>query len=519
MKYLKILLLTLIVLSIAGCMSTTGKRPPVVIPPGVDSLVAAISDSLVDSLFASPENVQKAKELTIQGKQRFDRSDSLWSLIESKKDSQRHISDEERTRAKALKKKGAKKIEEAFTLRTTQIDSVNRETIRAEVFALLEESQRLFEASLVNNPFDEETKTWLARVYEMMANRFQNAKKYEQAVHILKGLVRMNRGQPQLYFRLGMNYWFLKEWERAYENFRQAENLLVAITPLRIDSVIADSLELLQKMNSVPVDTNQLFSYIYFQADTKAKLYDADAALALLNRALEIARTVAEREDIISYINWIRWDDGNIRASELNDYYAQLESYGQYDEAAKGFKKLLKVLKTNRTKDQINWRISLLEFEYLNQQEQGIDRLAKVIRKTPKDTIGAPLDSTYKRYFKDYGIMGYNMGIRNVVDRPKVAFMYFKQSVTIDCPIRGKSYLELAKLSVNNPRESVEMCHQALEFSEDLTIKEKSQAYRLLVEGYKRQGNIEKAKEYFVKWKLLDAKSQQMQQTSEQKHG
>lgn len=519
MNFVKFLLLLIVLINIVGCMSTTGKRQPIIIPAGVDSSVAVVADSLVDSLFVSPEKQIKAQKLTWQGKQVVDRSDSLWNLIHTKIDSQQVVSEYEQKRALESRRKGARKIQEAISIRSGQIDSVNKEIIRANIFNLLEESQALFESSIVANPFDEETKVWLAKVYEMMANRFQDSKKYEKAVQILKSLIRINRGEPDLYYRLGMNYWFLKRWPEAYENFKQAKNLLLAITPLGVSDVPVDSLQLIQQMALVPVDTSKLFNYIYFQADTKAKLYEADAALALLERALEIAPTDAEKNNILVYISWIKWDDGNIKASELNDYYTKLENNRNYVAAAKGFKSLLKELKTERTADQINWRISLLEFEHLEQFEAGIERLAKVIRKTLKDSIGAPVDSTYKPYFKGYGIMGYNMGIRNLADKPRVAFMYFKQSVTIDCPIRGKSYLELAKLSVNSPGEAVEMCHQALAYSQDLSIKEKSQVYRLLVEGYKRLGNVAKAKEYFLKWKLLEAKSKNVQANGEQDHG
>lgn len=518
MKLLNILILFVLILTISSCVSTGGKRQPVIIPPGVDSTVAVVADSLVDSLFVSPKQQQQAEELREQGKQQVDRSDSLWNLIEIRRDSIQQITNADKKRADNSKQKGAQKIQEALTLRSASGDSLNRELIRQEIFTLLEESQSLFEAALVDNPFDEETKTWLARVYEMMANRFQNSKKYEDAVQVLKSLIRMNQGEPKLYFRLGMNYWFLKKWQEAYENFKQAENLLWAITPMKVADSASDSLSLLEKMRQVPVDTSQLFNYIYFQADTKAKLYEAEMALSLLERALEIAPTDVERQNINFYINWIKWDDGNIEASELNDYYTKLENNGLFEDAAKGFKKLLKVLKTERTRDEINWRISLLEFEHLGENENGIDRLARVIRKTQKDTIGAPQDSTYRRYFKDYGIMCYNMGIRHLSTSPKIAYMYFKQAVTIDCPIRGKCYLELAKLSVNNPGETVSMCHQALDYAGDLSLKEKSQVFRLLVEGYKRQGNIDRAQEYFLKWKILDARSQKTDK-NEHPHG
>lgn len=502
-----------------GCGTTSGKRPPVIFPPGVDSLVAIRSDSLIDSLFVGPKSQLKAQDLTGQGKMKVDRSDSLWNLIEAKRDSHQTIPAETQKRSAESRQEGTQRIKSAISkFQNMPTDSVSRQIIQTEIYKLLEEAQRLFEQALVDNPFDEETKTWLAKVYQLMATRFQENKKYEQGIDVLKGLIRMNRGEPVLYFKLGMHYYFLKRWADAYQNFKQAEKVLLAVTPLDIRDIPTDSAGLIQKMKSVPVDTAKLFNYVFFQADTKAKLYEADTALVLLNRAFSLATSEKEKKDIVTYVGWIKWDDGNIRASELKDLYQEMQNNENYEAAAEGFRKLVDVLKTERTKSQINWQISFLEFMHLNQHEKGIERLSQVIRMTEKDSLGAPKDTTYKQYFKDYGTMCYNMGVKHVSNMPRVAFMYFMQAVTIDCPIRGKSYLELAKLSVNNPQKAIEMCHHALVFANQLSTNEKIQAYRLLVEGYKRKGEIEKAKEYFVKWKLLDAKAKD-EENREQNHG
>ncbi|MCI0514040.1 hypothetical protein L0128_12565 [candidate division KSB1 bacterium] len=520
MNWVKAIIGFILLILVTGCVSTGGKRPAVMIPPGVDSLVAISSDSLVDSLFVDPNLQKKARELTQQGKQRVDQSDSLWNLINAKKDTQKVVTEIEKKRASDAKYKGSQKIQVALSkFHTDAADSVTQQLIRTEIYKLLEEAQRLFEQALVDNPFDEETKAWLAKVYQMMAQRFQNTKNYERAVQVLKSLIRVNQSEPHWYYQLGINYWSLKNWSDAYENFKQAENVLMAITPLKIGEIPRDSTQLIAKMHAVPVDTAKLYEYVYFQADTKAKLYEAEAALTLLQRALNIAKTDLEKQSILNYIDWIKWDEGNIRASELRDHNIALEKNGNYDSAARGFRKLLKVLKTNRTKAEINWRISLLEFGFLNQHEKGIERLARVIRRTPKDSLGAARDTTYRRYFDNYGVMCYNMGIRNVLNKPKIAFMYFRQAVTINCPVRGKSYLELAKLSISNPAKVIEMCHHALDYSENLALKEKIEAYRLLVEGYKRQGKVDKAKEYFIKWKILDANSESIPEKSEQKNG
>ena len=510
MKLIRQPIILLCLLLIGGCAIQKGtwrdKRRDVVIPAGVDSLVAAQADSMSDSLFVSINRKEKADIMSEQGKLKMKRSDSLWNLINTKYNENSNISKEDKKRAIESYNKGAKKIQQIVRTRSEQMDSLNREMLNSQIFKMLLEAQESFETSLLLNPFDRETRTWLARVYENIANRFQDTEKYENAVITLKNLIRVNKGEPGLYYRLGINYLFLKRWSDAHMNFKKAEEMLIRTAFVQLDSLPTDSVEIHDVMVSVPVDTNKLFHYIFYQADTEAKMYKAEAALASLARALKIAPSQKEIKDIEDYIEWIKWDDGNILASEKKDFYDDLYLQAKYEKAAKGYKKLLKELKTQRTKDQINWTIAMLEFQYLKQQEDGISRLMNVIKGTQKDKNGSPVDTTYKRYFADYGVMCHNMGIEYLNKSPKIAYIYLQQAVAIDSPIRGKSYLELAKLSRNNPGETIEKCHRALAPLNDLTLDDQIQVYQLLVEGYKKQGKIDKAKEYFVKWKRLEHK-------------
>ncbi|MDZ7261630.1 MAG: hypothetical protein ONB05_05940, partial [candidate division KSB1 bacterium] len=432
-------------------------------------------------------------------------SDSLWEIIDAKLDSPQTVSMKDKKRAVEEYNKGAVKLKQALALRKDLVDSLNKEIINSQIFALLMEAQKAFENSLKLNPFDMDTKSWLAKVYNNIAYRFEDIQKYEDAIVVLKDLIRVNKGEPELYYRLGINYWWLNRWPEAYENFKKAEEMLKATAFLNTSTTyFPDSVTFVKSLDTVPIDTMALFRYIYYQADTEAKMYQADKALASLKRALAIAPSTKDKERIADYLDWILWDDGNIPASEKRDYLLNLENQKEYEKAATGYRDLLKDLKTERTRDEIDWRISLLEFGYLNKKEDGIERLRKVIKKAAKDENGAPIDSTYRRYFADYGIMCHNMGVENLRKKQtKLAYIYFSQAVTIDCPNRGKSYLELAKLSINNPKELIHKCYQALDERNNLAKEEKIQAYELLVEGYKKDGNIEKAKEYFVKWKLL----------------
>ena len=372
--------------------------------------------------------------------------------------------------------KGAEKLKQAVA---KQRSGADEKKIKAEMHTLLEEARLSFEKAVVLNPFDLEAKSWLATVYKLLAVRLGELKNHEKSIKVLENLVHLERGEHTLFARLGENYWQTKDWRSSYRNFVQAEKVLTGI------SFIAKP------------DTGTLFLYVYYQGDNQAKMYDADSALFHFSRAISFAPNDEQIEKVQSYISWINWDDGNIAASERKDEILQFERNKQYKKAAKEYEKLIQQLKTQRAENEIHWRLSLIEFEYLEKEEDGIDRLSSVIKQIDVDEKGVPTDSTNQRYIESFGVMCHNLGLANEQKNRKVALAYFLQSISIPWENRSKSLLELAKLSKNDPDRVIEYCNDSLAPSSHLSREETIQVYQLLVEAYKRKGMFEKARQAY----------------------
>lgn len=459
-------------------------------PAGVDSAVAARADSIADHLFVSIDQEQRAETHKRIGKKSTAKSDTLWKYLANEPDPSLRVSGADSLASIEAFNAGAKNLQALAQLESSDRKNSAPNEYKMEVQKLLEEARYHFERALVLNPFDLETKSWLAQVYQSLAVRFLDENDHKQAVNILENLVRLEKGEHSLYARLGESYYALKDWQAAHDNFVLAESVLLQTADLDLN------------LQDAPpsLDNAALFYYVYYQGDTEIKLHDAQRGMANLQRALTYASTEKERADIQSYLDWINWDDGNVEAVELRDQYLALQEQGKYHEAARGFLKLIPELRTRRASDEIIWRLAALEFQFLDRQNEGIERLKHVVQLAEKDASGAPSDSTYKKYFNSYGIMCHNLGLEHHNKNRKFAFAYFQQAAAIDWEKRAKSFLELAKLSRNQPQMVMENCRQALNAPEQLDHNEQMQAYQLMVEALKRTGKFDEAKRYYAEW-------------------
>jgi len=461
------------------------------IPAGVDSLVAARADSIADRLFVSIGRERRSETYKSIGKNQSSKSDTLWKYFSDELKGEIEVTGERETQSVEAFNKGAVHLQELSQINQNAEDLQTK----VKVGRLLQDAQTSFERAVVLNPFDLETRSWLARVYQTQAVRFLDDANHEKATTTLEKLVRIEKGEHTLFARLAETYYALENWQEAHLNFNNAEMALSGASGMDFSEEAAFS--------ETAVDTSTLFYYVYYQGDAQIKMHDAENGLANLNRALGYASTDRERSDIDTYIAWINWDDGNTKAVEARDKYLAMEQSGEYREAALGFLQLIPNLKTVRAKDEILWRLGALEFQFLERQEQGIERIKQIVSNAGKTASGAPIDTSYQRYFDSYGVMCHNLGLENFKKNRKVAFMYFQQATQVFWESRAKSYLEIAKMSRNNPNSAITACRAALTQPEQLDVNEQMSVYQLLVEAFKRRGKFNEARQYYAKWMEL----------------
>ncbi len=463
------------------------------VPPGVDSTVARQADSVKIFLFAEPKTEKEINKLKEKARERFQRSDSLWARIAERT----AISQLDSNEAQKHVGKGKEALKEIASHNDKgQAKRLDPETNK-KIARLLDEAIAAFEKAILLNPYDLDAKSWLARVYRVKADRLQNEKDYENAARVLEDFVKIDKSQHDAYYRLGQNYFRIRAWKAAYDSFIEAENVLKQTAFVKVENPGAT----MRELEDAPVDTSDLFFYRYYQGVTQARLYHAEKSLAILATAETLASNAEQAKSVTDFIDWINWDDGNIRASEIRDSLVVLQNREQFSGAASGFLRLVKFLKTQRAQDEIEWRASVIEYEKLNKKDNAVERLQKLAARSGKAGNGAVADSSYQKYFEHYATMCYNLGAENGAARKwQTAYSYFLQATKIPWKGRAKSHIEIAKIVQNKPDMVIEHALEAQKDESSLSFEERKQLYQLLSLAYLKKGKSEEARKTRKQW-------------------
>ena len=428
-------------------------------PAGIDSLTAVESDSITSRLFVTEDRKSKALDLYNEALTNHEIADSLWALI---KDKQKDTAD--------------------------SLFSESLHEKRAIISQKLEKAGNELRKAARIDPFNLALKDLLAKVYTLQGDFSEETSFYEKAIFELKQIISRDKSEHVLYYRLGENYYKLNEWEKAYENYRQAENVLLETAFLNEKQekkllagnyIITDS-----------IDAEIHFRYVYYQAITVAKLYNTELALSLFQRAQQIAPSQNQLEFVDNYTKWIRWDGGNIAASEKKNQCLQLIKEKKYQQAKAGFEELIDDLNTQKARDEIGWRIATIEYQYLDQEINGCERLHNIIKNQPVNKkTGLPFDPDYKRYFTDCGKMFFKLGLNlKKKSEYKLAYRCFENASQIQWFGRWQSLLELSKLTVQDPDKTLEIINLILNSQHNLSKSEHLDALTLKLNALKRFG-------------------------------
>ncbi|RMH84601.1 MAG: hypothetical protein D6681_16500, partial [Calditrichaeota bacterium] len=451
-------------------------------------------------LFVEWRRQHLAEQAAERGETQFQIGDELLKALEQRVD-QAAVPPEDTLKAIEEFNRGAQHLLALKQLGNNP--ALDEATLRQQAFVHLDSARFFFEQAIRLNPFDRKARHWLARTYQQLAKNFLHKENWVKAAETLEKLIRMDRGQHGLYATLGQVYMALEDWDKALRNFRTAEQVLRETAVFRVpeDQPLNDS------TIAAALDSSALFLYTYYQGENYIHLYQADSALAAFERAGKLARTENDRESVQASVEWINWDGGNIYASEFRDQLLELVDKGEYEKAADGFQLLLKRLRTERARREIRWRLALLEFTFLGREDQALERMREVVKFYQTDTTGTALaDTLYREYYNTYGTMCHNLGLKALKQKKlRTALAYFMQAVEIPWKQQAKSYVEIAKLSINNPRRAAEAAEKALAHREQLAHEETIQALRIMIESLKRLGRFQEAAEYYRQYREQSA--------------
>ena len=280
MKHLNLIIIAIV---LAGCGSSrnTGSEmfsaSSFFVPAGVDSSVAILADSLSRESFVGFERETQSRALTEEAYLLVQESDSLWRILEMTREDGYEVSEQDSIQSIHSFNEAALAYQEA-----AQLSGDNEEALLRRQEGLLDLAQQKFEEAITYNPFDEQARALLARVYLFQYNRLKRDGAIENSITILERLVRLEKGRHDFYSELASAYFSQENWSEAAMNYRKAE---LTLFEAREMDVTAETPGQLSEQDSLT-----LFNYTYYFGESSAYAYDAPAAIEALERARVFAQ-------------------------------------------------------------------------------------------------------------------------------------------------------------------------------------------------------------------------------------
>ncbi|WP_340106289.1 tetratricopeptide repeat protein [Rhodohalobacter sp. 8-1] len=474
-------------------VENTVEEPSLFIPAGVDSATAAEAEQIANSSFVSFEEEQRAEQLKMDAEAYRASSDTMWYYLTLNNPNDYFVSQEDSVESIRTFNKGAEFFIELNNLgASSNLPSPELQRRQAEY---LNNAIASMEESVTLNPFEGETRYYLAQLYEIKATRLQNNQDYQNAIDVLEKLTRVEKGDPLYFEVLADNYTAVGNYPKAADNFKLAREVKEEISTLT-DFYFENG-------HISEQDSLDLFLYAYYEGEAYTNYLQAPEALKAFELAKELAPTDEDKEFAEAEIEFINWDNGNIKGSFARDSLVMLVNSERLNAAESGFKELKPSLQTQTARDEVDWRLAVVEYQ-LEKDETAADRLMNLVNRTPTNEDGMPVDSTYIQYFSDYGLICFNIGQRHLGERDRrTALKYFRQSKKVKGQFRARANLQIADLLQNNISEAINHAKEAENEVQFLNENDTKALYSLLTDLHRRDGNLDEARRYRQLWSEL----------------
>lgn len=451
---------------------------------GVDSATSRAASVLADSSFVDRRRQQQAAALASEGRALLAEADSLFRLDEAYAFLQTPsgpdtTSASSQAEAVAAFNQGAR----ALKRYTGAVDSV-------QALALLDEAQVHFEQALRINPFDEEARYWLSRVYTLRASRLGASEKHEKALDILRRLTWMRQDEHGLFASLAATYEHLEAWTEAALAWQQAARTArddVALDPEGVHQA----------------DSSLLMNYYAKSEQAYVEAGESGPALRALGQAEAWAQTAEDHAFLEEERTWLLWDDGNLETRKTWDTLLSL-SRTEPETAIEAMEVLLSQVATRQARYEVRHRLGLLYYEAGN-RDQAVDTLQALWRELePKaDRTDSEL---VERVREDYGSVTYNLALARYREGElRAALAYLLQSEKTGFGRAGRAAFDVALLLRNNVDEALEAARRAEARIAQMERNEQKDLLRYMVELYRRKGDREQALRYVQKYRGLVA--------------
>ncbi|MXZ16802.1 MAG: hypothetical protein F4069_00890 [Rhodothermaceae bacterium] len=342
-----------------------------------------------------------------------------------------------------------------------------------QALELLKNAVAKFEEALVADAFDDEARQWLARLYQTLAERFQQTGAIQDQLRVLQRLVMWNQDRHD----------YIALLAAAQEEIpTEASGMTAGALWERAAQVALDDAEM--GLRATP-DSAALFAYHVRASRAFVVANRGLLARASLSSAQIWQRTKQERALIHADSIWLDWDDGNLTARKRFDVLLSEVSVNP-EKAADGLLDLLESVQNPDARIQVRHQLALARYAS-GSEEQSVRLMQALVREDPHQ----------KKLAEDYAVMTYNLAqqLRRGGDL-RGALAYLLQCASLDAQIAARAAFDAALLLRNNLDAAIRYAHMAEARIDTLDQDERNALFRYLAELYRRNGDRHQAREY-----------------------
>ena len=366
----------------------------------------------------------------------------------------------------------------AFNEGARLLDAYASEPRGVRAGAFLGQAQARFEAALEANPFDAETRYWLARVYRVRSSALGEEGAAKDAVRVLRRLFAMDRSRHDYAAILAE----ATEQQEGREAQAEAASLWLLAARIAADDTL---------VTVAAADSAAIFNYYVRSSRAGVAARQSAPALAALRLAETWARSADDRELVKSDRDWILWDGGNLATRAKWD---SLQTMGESDAeaAAAGMRALVGEISRASARAEVRHHLALL-YHALGRDEEAAALLRRLWLEAA-ETDSAP---QAHRIGEDYGTLLYNLAMERKRSGDRVAALaYLLQSEETGYTGAARSALEVALLLTNDVEAAREAAQRAERLMDQLDDAARRQLLRFMVELERRRGDRDAALQY-----------------------
>ena len=448
--------------------------------PGVDSLVVAEVAASFDSTFVAASAERMADERYLDGRQIQIRLDSLLRR-EHGSGPLSASSDSDSAADSTTMERAGRTVVAAVQAQSRQ-DS-------AQALALLDEAQRLYEGALQHNPFHEDARFQLSRIYRILAQRYQLQHQWESTLRTLRGLLELNADQHVLWADMAVVLDTLQDYETSGLAWLQAANVALD------DSRLAFASE------PPPSDSLTLFGYYQRAYSVFVKGRNGPGVRQSISEAIKYATDSTQSIYATREQAWALWDGHNFE-NRLS-YDSLLTLAGDHPQRARdGLYALVNRLETSPALLEANYNAAVLTWQ-LEEYDQALDTLQWLWDQTraaelmPYEAFPEHLQETYASTLYQRGMQHRRAGAS------AVAFTYLIMVTELDSRYIGPAYIEALKLTRSNPRQARQLEPKIEQVFDMLTHDEQRSYLSLMGNLYRRLGDNNAAQIFLTRYRSV----------------